>query len=105
MNKSKSHDIDVEARGSTHEPPPADTELPEPRDERADADPDQPFVEGAHDILDPDLRHRLISEAAYRLYLERGCAEGYELDDWLQAETEVDHLLLNPRETAGGSGG
>ena len=28
--------------------------------------------------------------------VERGCIEGYHVEDWLQAETEVDHLLLNP---------
>lgn len=58
--------------------------------------PDQPFEEGVHDTIDPDLRHRLISEAAYRQYAERGYQDGYDLDDWLQAEAEVDHVLLNP---------
>jgi len=57
--------------------------------------PDQPFAEGSQDTIDPDLRHRMISEAGYRRYTERGYAEGYDLDDWLQAEAEVDHLLLN----------
>ena len=60
-------------------------------------EPEQPFVEGAHDEIDPDLRHRMISEAAYRLYEERGYGEGYEVDDWRQAETSVDHLLLKPK--------
>lgn len=64
-------------------------------------DPDQPFVEGALDAIDPDLRHRMISEAAYRLHGERGYAEGYDRDDWLQAEAAVDHLLLNPRDRTG----
>jgi hypothetical protein len=59
--------------------------------------PDQPFVEGAHDEIDPDLRYRMISEAAYHLYAERNYADGGDLDDWLQAEAEVDHLLLNRR--------
>jgi len=58
--------------------------------------PDQPFAEGAQDAVDPDLRHRLISEAAFQRYTERGYADGYDLDDWLQAEAEVDHMLLNP---------
>jgi hypothetical protein len=57
---------------------------------------DQPFEEGAHDMIDADLRHRMISEAAYRHYAERGYEDGYDLDDWLQAEAEVDHLLINP---------
>ena len=58
--------------------------------------PDQPFAEGVQDGLDADLRQRMISERAYRLYCERGGSEGYDVDDWLQAEAEVDHLLLNP---------
>jgi hypothetical protein len=67
---------------------------PEADDER---DPDQPFEEGVRDSIDPDLRHRMVSETAFRLYEERGCADGYELDDWLQAEADVDHLVLNPK--------
>jgi len=55
---------------------------------------EQPFEEGARDALDPDLRHRLISEAAYALYTARGYADGFDVDDWLTAEAEVDHLLL-----------
>ncbi len=58
---------------------------------------EQPFAEGVQDALDPDLRYRMISEAAYNLYQDRGYADGYELDDWLQAEAAVDHLLLNPK--------
>ena len=58
--------------------------------------PDQPFAEGAHDAIDSDLRQRMISETAYRLYAERGYVDGYDVDDWVQAEAEVDHLLLNP---------
>jgi hypothetical protein len=58
--------------------------------------PDMPFQEGAHDELDSDLRHRLISEAAYFLYAQRGFLDGYDQDDWLQAETQVDNAILNP---------
>lgn len=58
--------------------------------------PDQPFAEGSHDAIDADLRHRMVSEAAYQLYAGRGYADGYDTDDWLLAEAEVDHLLLNP---------
>jgi hypothetical protein len=53
-----------------------------------------PVAPGA--AFDPDLRHRMISEAAYYLYTERGCADGYDIDDWLQAETQVDDLIMNP---------
>jgi len=55
---------------------------------------DMPFVEGADDSLDPDLRHRMISEAAYYLFTQRGYADGYEVDDWLQAEAQVDHVAM-----------
>ena len=64
-------------------------------------DPDQPFAESTLDAIDPDLRQRMISETAYRYYGERGYADGYDVDDWLQAETDVDHVLLNPRDRAG----
>jgi hypothetical protein len=65
-------------------------------EDEADAPAEQPFAEGAQDAIDPDLRHRMISEAAYHRYAERGYADGYDLDDWFQAEAEVDHLLLVP---------
>jgi hypothetical protein len=68
------------------------------------SEPDQPFEEGAHDAIEPDLRHRMISEAAYHLYAQRGYADGYDFDDWLTAEAEIDHLLLNP-ENRGNSAG
>jgi len=51
---------------------------------------------GAEAVFDPDLRHRMISEAAYYLYSQRGYANGYDVDDWLQAEAQVDDLILNP---------
>jgi hypothetical protein len=62
----------------------------------AEAMPDQPFAEGPTGEIDPELRYRLISEAAYRHYVERGYTDGGDLEDWLQAEAEVDHYLLNP---------
>lgn len=39
------------------------------------------------------LRHRMISEAAYLLAMERGFAPGGELDDWLQAEAQINARL------------
>ena len=33
---------------------------------------------------------------AYELYEERGMAAGYELEDWLQAETEVLGIRREP---------
>jgi DUF2934 family protein len=39
---------------------------------------------------DADARHSRISEAAYRLAEARGFESGSDLDDWLEAEREVD---------------
>ena len=72
-------------------------------EQETEAESDQPFAEGAQDAIDPDLRHRMISEAAYHRYAERGYEDGYDLDDWLQAEADVDHLLLHRQ--AGGAAG
>jgi hypothetical protein len=71
------------------------TKLPSGGEERT---PDTPFAEGVHDELDADLRHRMISEAAYFLYTQRGYEDGYDVEDWLQAEAEIDHVLLNPEQ-------
>lgn len=62
--------------------------------------PDMPFEEGMHDVLEPDLRHRMISEAAYHLYAQRGYEDGYDVDDWLQAEAQIDHIIVNPEREA-----
>jgi hypothetical protein len=59
--------------------------------------PDQPFVEGAKDELDPDLRHRLISETAFHRQAARGYDEGYDRDDWLEAEADVDHVVIGTK--------
>jgi hypothetical protein len=31
-----------------------------------------------------------IQQRVYELHLERGCVHGYDLDDWLQAERELN---------------
>lgn len=63
-----------------------------------DPSSDTPFAEGNQDEIGAQLRHRLISEAAYARYCARGYADGYDLDDWLEAEAAVDHLRLNEVE-------
>ena len=40
--------------------------------------------------LTPGERHRLIAETAYFLAASRGFQPGHELDDWLEAERQVD---------------
>lgn len=56
---------------------------------------DEPFAEGKDGELDSDLRHRLISDLAYARYCQRGYCDGYDLDDWFEAEAAVDHMRLH----------
>ena len=39
---------------------------------------------------DADDRQRAIREAAYRRFEERGCVHGRDLEDWLEAEAQVE---------------
>jgi hypothetical protein len=41
----------------------------------------------------PDERHRMIANAAYYCAQARGFAHGFELDDWLRAEADIDAAL------------
>lgn len=41
----------------------------------------------------PEERTRLIAEAAYFKAAQRGFAKGGELEDWIEAEAEIDALL------------
>lgn len=43
--------------------------------------------------LSPEERQRIIAETAYFIAERRGFSAGSELDDWLQAEAEVDRRL------------
>ena len=36
-----------------------------------------------------DLAYNDIARRAYELYCERGCQDGRDVDDWLQAEREL----------------
>jgi DUF2934 family protein len=39
------------------------------------------------------MTHRDVTRRAYELYEERGGEHGHDLDDWLQAEREVQDAL------------
>ena len=41
----------------------------------------------------PEERHQLIAEAAYYRAERRGFAPGAELEDWLEAEAEINRRL------------
>ena len=45
-----------------------------------------------------ELSEELIRNRAFQLYEERGCENGYDLDDWLRAEAEV--MGKKPSESA-----
>jgi DUF2934 family protein len=47
-----------------------------------------------------EMRRAMISEAAYLRAEQRGFTSGYELEDWLLAEREVDALLSAKRGAA-----
>jgi hypothetical protein len=66
-------------------------------DDELESGPDRSFADDVMDEIDPNLRHRMVSETAYRRHGECGYEDGYDLEDWLQAQADVDHLLHNPR--------
>ena len=39
-------------------------------------------------ITEPDLQSR-IRDLAYQLYLQRGCVDGHDVEDWLEAESII----------------
>jgi len=43
--------------------------------------------------VDEDIRSRMIAEAAYYRAEARGFATGYEMEDWLAAEAEIDESI------------
>ncbi len=44
--------------------------------------------------FDRDSRHQKIGLAAYYKAERRGFAPGHELDDWLEAEQEIDEAAI-----------
>lgn len=62
-----------------------------PRPSRtAQTKPEAPNVtwHGYHTV---EERETMIREAAYFRYLEHGCCDGHDVEDWLEAEVEIDH--------------
>lgn len=37
-------------------------------------------------------RYEMIRQTAYSFYEARGCVDGHELDDWLQAQAQVNQM-------------
>lgn len=42
---------------------------------------------------------------AYQIYIERGCADGHDVDDWLQAEHELSEKYASSSRMAKAAGG
>lgn len=54
--------------------------------------------------LDPELRARMVETAAYFRAERRGFTPGYEVEDWLAAEAEIESLVGGPASPARTSG-
>jgi hypothetical protein len=52
--------------------------------------PASPASNAPPSSMDPEERRKLVEYQAYLLYLERGAEPGFEIDDWLAAEREID---------------
>ena len=52
------------------------------------------------ELSDRALLRRLFARRAYQLYEERGCVDGFDLQDWLQAEHEILEQLTEPEQAA-----
>ena len=53
----------------------------------------QPAAERKPAVSEAEKREVMIRLAAYSFYERRGLVAGHELEDWLQAEMEVDRQL------------
>lgn len=75
---------------------PAEKAAPRKRASKAVAPPqatDAAMTQVTQAEISPDARRAMIAEAAYLRAERRGFAPGYELEDWISAENEVDSLL------------
>jgi hypothetical protein len=61
--------------------------------ERAPGASRSPSASAANIRVSPEVRRQMIAEAAYLRSEQRGFAPGFEHEDWLLAEAEVDALL------------
>ena len=52
------------------------------------------------ELSDTALLRRLFARRAYQLYEARGCLDGFDLQDWLQAEREILGEVEQPEKAA-----
>ena len=68
-------------------PPPIDAALDESMSTAAESAAATPA------FLDPDTRNEMVARAAYFRAERRGFTEGCALQDWLEAEAEIDAMF------------
>ena len=52
------------------------------------------------ELSDTALLRRLFARRAYQLYEGRGCLDGFDVQDWLQAEREILGQVEPPEQAA-----
>jgi hypothetical protein len=63
-----------------------------------------PSLSEETELSDTDLLRRHIALRAYQLYEERGYVDGFDLQDWLQAEREILRQVEQPEKAAAAGG-
>jgi Protein of unknown function (DUF2934) len=72
------------------------SEKPENPPVRRQSVPREAVASGIVDVT-PDERHRMIAEAAYHRAEKRGFTNGDPMQDWLEAEAQIEDELRNGR--------
>jgi hypothetical protein len=57
------------------------------------------LVSRAPAFVTPELRHAMISEAAYYLAQQRGFEARHDLENWLRAESQIEAALAGAAST------
>jgi len=65
------------------------------------AKPDSGTEGGGSIPVTQEQRQIMICEAAYYLAEHRGFEPGHDVDDWLEAEQQIDAVLTSPARVAG----
>jgi hypothetical protein len=65
--------------------------MPKPRSQRPNNVVNMPLSDAENAMARPitEGSQEAVALRAFHLYCERGCTDGHDLDDWLQAEREL----------------
>jgi len=61
----------------------------QPKGRKATQGPDLPEISSQPSVSVCDDLQVRIATRAHELYMNRGCGDGYDLEDWVQAEREI----------------